>query len=297
MAERYPNLEDTLGAVEPAPSARSPDAESLASDTAADALFEDDDTLFDDDWESSTDDSPDVPAPHVEATFEDTVDLWLTRSRIALERALLLLGLPLAIRPTNRPLLIFGSPRATPAEGESQGYRCHPVEVPRGAWPTELCGGEPLDVDSAAKCLASSQTGADSPPDATSFAGETVAVQVANPLLPPDRWIVLWPLLDSLPQPQHDNAVTTATDLPQWCRVRRVVWCVDPEQIAPADVVNWLDGCWPDIPVRIALLQTASIVRNERRPEDRTRVLPNVRRTLHQRLDAIAGHPWTVAGP
>ena len=297
MAERHPNLKDTLGTVEPAPSARSPDAESPTSDTATDDPFADVGTSFDDDWESSTDDGLNAPAPHVEATFEDTVDLWLTRSRIALERALLVLGLPWSIRPTNRPLLIFGSLQATRAEGESRGYRCHPVEVPRGAWPTELCSGETLDLDSAAKRLASSQTGANSPSDATSFAGETVAVQVANPLLPPDRWIVLWPLLDSLPQPQHDDAVTMATDLPQWRRVRRVVWCVDPKKIAPADVVNWLDGCWPDIPLRIALLQAASIVRNERRAEARTRALPNVRRTLHQRLDAIAGHPWTVAGP
>ena len=243
-----------------------------------------------------TDDGPDAPAPDVEATFEDTVDLWLTRSRIALERALLLLGLPWAIRPTNRPLLIFGSPLSPPAEGEGRGYRCHPVEVPRGAWPTELRSGEPLDLDSAAKYLATSQTGADSPPDATSFAGKTVAVQVANPLLSPDRWIVLWPLLDSLPQPQHDAATNGDRPL-QWRCVRRVVWFVDPEQIAPADVVNWLDGCWPHIPVRIALLRAASIVRNERRLEARTRVLPNVHRTLHQRLDAIAGHPWTVAGP
>ena len=54
MAERHPNLDDKLGAVEPAPSARSPDAESLDSDTAPDDPFADVDTSFDDvGWESS----------------------------------------------------------------------------------------------------------------------------------------------------------------------------------------------------------------------------------------------------
>ena len=212
----------------------------------------------------------------VDVLFEKKADLWLSRSRLALEHALLSMGLTMENPPTNRPLLIFFSHRSKLAVPEY--YR---VEVTSDGWPRHLQSTKPLTSNAAADILASS------PSISPCFEGETVAVAVPNPLLAHDRWIVLWPELKDLPDP---------AEFQQWRQVRRVVWCVDKEQIGPRDVIHWLSNSWPDIPIRIALFRAASFVDEEKDTEAKLKKLSRVRRSL-EKFDRIKSHPWIVVGP
>ena len=212
----------------------------------------------------------------VDMTFEESADLWLSRSRLALEHALQSMRLR-DVFPTNRPLLIFSSHRSKLAAPEY-----HRVEVTPDGWPPCLQSTEPLTSPDAAEILARS-----SHSNSPCFEGETVAAEVPNPLLARDRWIVLWPELKYLPdQPE----------LLQGRRVRRVVWCVDKEQIGPRDVIDWLSRSWPDIPIRIALFRAASFVHDEKDTEAKLKKLSGVRRALGK-FDRIKSHPWIVVGP
>jgi len=264
----------------------------LADDEAEPAdPFADLDTKFDDDEAAQTelddfdptiridDDGaePNQAENAVDITFEESADLWLSRSRRALEHALLSMGLTGDVFPTNRPLLIFSSHRSKLAAPEY-----HRVEVTPDGWPRCLQSTEPLTSPAAAEILARS-----SHSNSPCFEGETVAVEVPNPLLVRDRWIVLWPELKDLPD---------RSKLQQWRRVRRVVWCVDREQIGPRDVIDWLSRSWPDIPIRIALFGAASFVHGERDTEAKLKKLSGVRRALGK-FDRIKSHPWIVVGP
>ncbi len=212
----------------------------------------------------------------VDVSFEERADLWLSRSRLALEHALLSMRLTRDVFPTSRPLLIFSSPRSKLATPEY-----HRVEVTPNGWPRGLQSTEPLTSTAAAKILASSHS------ISPSFEGETVAVEVLNPLLVRNRWIVLWPELKDLPDP---------AEFQQWRQVRRVVWCVDRDQVGPRDVINWLSSSWPDIPIRIALFRAASFVQEERDTEAKSKKLSGVRRAL-EKFDRIKSRPWIVVEP
>ena len=212
----------------------------------------------------------------VDVTFEESADLWLSRSHLSLEHALLSMGLKRDVRPPNRPLLIFSSHRSKLTAPEY-----HRVEVAPDGWPPRLQSTEPLTSTAAAKILASSHS------VSPCFEGETVAVEVPNPLLARDRWIVLWPELKDLPDPMK---------LPQWQKVRRVVWCEDSEQIGPRDVIDWLSRSWPDTPIRIALFRASSFVHDEKDAEAKLKKLSGVRRALGK-FDRIKSHPWIVVGP
>ena len=241
------------------------------SELETDDLFADFDTEFDDD-ESEPDEAEEV----VDVLFEELADLWLSRSRLALEHALLSMGLKRDVFPTNRPLLIFGSHRSRLTAPEY-----HRVEVTREGWPRRLHATEPLTSTDAAEILAPSHS------ILSCFEGETVAVEVPNPLLARDRWIVLWPELKVLPE---------AAELHQWRRVRRVVWCVNREQIGPRDVIDWLSRFWQETPIRIALFRATSFVHGEKDEVTQSKVLPKVRRTL-EKFDTIKNQPWIVVGP
>ena len=229
--------------------------------------------------------------PVVDRTFEDSADLWLTQARKGLEHALSAMGIRFSeIFPTNRPLLVFGSRRTELAEPEY-----HRVKIKREGWPCRLHSTEPLTVNAAATILASSvdEPLTENPPY---FEGETVAVEVPNPLLAADRWIVLWPILESLPEWAREASTAESTELHQWERVRRVVWCVNRKQIGPRDVLSWLSRFWRDTPIRIALFRAASFVDEKRDMTAQSRALPRVRQTL-EKFDGIKGHPWIVVGP
>ena len=211
----------------------------------------------------------------VDVTFEESADLWLSRSHLALEHALQSMRLR-DVFPTSRPLLIFSSHRSKLAAPEY-----HRVEVTPDGWPRRLQFTKPLTGPAAAKILASSHS------ISPRFEGETVAVEVPNPLLARDRWIVLWPELKDLPDP---------AEFQQWRQVRRVVWCEDGEQIGPRDVIDWLSRSWPDIPIRISLFGAASFIHEERNTEAKLKKLSGVRRALGK-FGRIKSHPWTVVGP
>ena len=236
-------------------------------------------TAFDDDGPSAglnTESERYEAENAVDILFEEAADLWLSRSRPALEHVLLSMGLTRDVFPTNRPLLIFGSHRSRLIAPEY-----HRVEVPREGWPRRLHVTESLTITDAAKVLASSHS------TLSHFEGETIAVEVPNPLLARDRWIVLWPELKVLPE---------AAELHQWRRVRRVVWCVNREQIGPRDVIDWLSHFWQDTPVRIGLFRAASLVRGEKDEGVRSKVLPKVSRAL-EKFNAIKNQPWIVVEP
>ena len=253
--------------------------------------FADFDTKFDDDEAKQTelddfdptiriDDDGAEPSQAdnaVDVTFEESADLWLSRSCLALGHALQSMGLEKRdVFPTSRPLLIFSSHRSKLAAPEY-----HRVEVTPNGWPRHLQSTEPLTSNAAAETLASSHS------ISPYFEGETVAVEVPNPLLARDRWIVLWPELKVLPE---------AAELHQWRQVRRVVWCVDKEQIGPRDVIYWLSNSWPDVPIRIALFRASSFVHDEKDTEAKLKKLSGVRRAL-EKFDRIKSHPWIVVGP
>ncbi len=239
------------------PDGSEPETDDPFADLDLDIEFDDDES------------EPDEAEKIVDVLFEESADLWLSRSRLALEHALLSMGLTRDVFPTKRPLLIFGSHRSRIIAPEY-----HRVEVTREGWPCRLQSTELLTSTAAAKILASSHE------------GETVAVEVSNPLLARDRWIVLWPKLEVLPE---------VTELHQWQQVRRVVWCVNREQIGPQDVIDWL-ARWQNTPIRIALFRVTSFLHGEQDEVAQSKVLPRVRRTL-KKFDAIKSQPWTVVGP
>ena len=195
------------------------------------------------------------------------------------------------IFPTNRPLLIFGSHRTEITEPEY-----HRVEVKREGWPSRLHSTEPLPVNTAAEILASSANGSRLTGSPPYFEGETIAVEVPNPLLAADRWIVMWPVLDSLPERVREDSTTELAELNQWERVRRVVWCVDKEQIGRRDTLDWLSRFWQDTPIRIALFRAASFVDHKEDEAAQSKMLPRIRYTL-EKFARIKGHPWIVVGP
>ena len=225
------------------------------------------DTEFDDE-----EIEPNQAGNAVDVIFEESADLWLSRSHMALEHSLQSMRIK-DVFPTKCPLLIFSSHRSKLAY--------HRVEVAPDGWPRRLQSTEPLTSTAAAKILVSSHS------ISPCFEGETVAVEVPNPLLARDRWIVLWPELKDLP----DSA-----EFHQWRQVRRVVWCDNKEQIGPRDVIDWLSNSWPDIPIRIALFRAASFVHEERDTEAKIKKLSRVRRSL-ERFDRIKSRPWIVVGP
>ena len=230
--------------------------------------------------------SVDVGQKVVDVHFEKSADLWLTRSDIEpkdapLKDALRLVGLTSDVLPIKRPLLVFGSHRIG-----LTGPEYHRIEVERDGWPSRLYSTGRLTSTDAVKILASSETGTSSIPDSTCFEGKTVAVEVPNPLLARNRWIVLWPKLESLPVRAGE----------QWGQVRRVVWCVDRDKIGPWDLLDWFSRFWQDTPIRIVLLRSTSFVRKEKDEVAQSKVLPKVRRTL-EKFDVIKGHPWIVVGP
>ena len=231
------------------------------------------------------------PAPVLQRTFADTVDLWLTQSRADLEFALRSLGLTLDVFPTKRPLLVCGA-----CQTGLTKWACHRVKVPGNGWPPYLESAERLTARAAAKILASSETEADRTADPTCFEGETVAVEIPNPLLAADRWIVIWPVLESLPERVEEEIAAACDRSRQWERVRRVVWCVSRDRIGPRDLLDWLSRYWEDKPVRVALFRTALLARNGPDRSAQSSVLRNVRRAL-DKFDGIEGHPWIVAGP
>ena len=219
----------------------------------------------------------------VAIVFKESVDFWLSQSRRALEHALLSMGLTRDVFPTNRPLLVFGSRKTGLTRPEY-----HQVEVERKGWPSRLYSTKSLTSTAAAKILASSATGTSSMTDPMCFEAETVAAEVPNPLLADDRWIVVWPELESLPEMTEKE--------PQWGQVRRVVWCVDRDKIGPRDLLDWLSRFWQDTPIRIALFRSTSFVRKEKNEVAQSNVLPKVRRML-EKFDTIKGLPWIVVGP
>lgn len=222
-------------------------------------------------------------APEPAYTFKDTADLWLTQSHTALEHVLLSIGLTRDVLPTKHPLLVFGSHRTGLTVPEY--YR---VEVEQKCWPSHLYSTERLPRRAAAQILASSKTGTSSFPKPTCFEGKTVAVEVPSPLLADNRWIVVWPVLQSFPEREQEE--------PQWGQVRRVVWCVNGDQIGPQDLLYWLSHFWQGTPVRIALFRAMSFVREEQDVFAQAKVLPNVRRTL-EKFNVIKRSPWIVVGP
>ncbi len=271
-----------------------------AEDPGIDTLFTDIDLEFDlEDSGPAVNDDPfkdepnDAPAlvPVVDGTFEDSADLWLTQARTGLEHALSAMGIGFSeIFPTNRPLLIFGSHRTEITEPEY-----HRVEVKREGWPSRLHSTERLTVNAAAEILASSADEARLTGSPPYFEDETVAVEVPNPLLAADRWIVMWPVLDSLPERVREDRTTELAELNQWKRVRRVVWCVDREQIGRRDTLDWLSRFWQDTPIRIALFRAASFVDHKEDEAAQSKMLPRIRYTL-EKFDS-KGHPWIVVGP
>ena len=232
-----------------------------------------------------------TPVPVVDTNFEDSVDLWLTRSHVGLEHALLLMGLTRDVFPTKRPLLVFRSRRTGLTVPEY-----HRVEVKREGWSSRLYSTERLTGNAAAEILASSVDETTSSSDPTCFEGETVAAEVPNPLLADDRWIVIWPKLESLPERAQEETATESAELHQWRQVRRVVWCVNREQIGPRDVLEWLPRFWQGIPLRIALFRVSSFVDEKKDMAAQSKALPGVRRTL-EKFAVIKGHPWIVVGP
>ena len=287
VLERDPKLKEALSSARVVESGDEPvgDDPSADPDTeleneeaeSADPLAGFDPTIrVDDDGVDDDGVKPNQAENVVDVTFEESANLWLSRSHLALEHALQSMRLR-DVFPTNRPLLIFSSHRSKLAEPEY-----HRIEVTPNGWPRHLQSTEPLTSTAAAEILVRS-----SHSNSPCFEGETVAVEVPNPLLVRDRWIVLWPELKDLPDP---------TKLPQWQQVRRVVWCVDKEQIGPRDVIDWLSNSWSDIPVRIALFRAASFVREEQDTEAKLKKLSGVRRALGK-FDRIKSHPWIVVGP
>lgn len=259
------------------------DPKSAVNDDPAEDPFKDFNPEFDDEQNDASANAG-ASVLLVDRDFEDSADLWLTQARTGLEPALSAMGIGFSeIFPTKRPLLIFGSHRTEVTEPEY-----HRVEVKREGWPCCLHSTERLTVNAAAEILASSADEArltESPPY---FEGETVAVEVPNPLLATDRWIVMWPILASLPE--------ESAKLHQWERVRRVVWCVDREQIGRRDTLDWLSRFWQDTPIRIALFRAASFVDEKEDVTAQSKRLPRIRYTL-EKFDRIKGHPWIVVGP
>ena len=267
-----------------------------AEDQGIDDLFKgiDDDPFknIDLDFKDAPNDAP-VSVPVVDRAFKDSADLWLTQARTGLEHALSALGIDFSeIFPTNRPLLIFGSCRTEIAKPEY-----HRVEVKRKVWPCRLHSTERLTVNAAAEILVSSVDEAPLSEAPPYFEGETVAAEVPNPLLAADRWIVMWPILDSLPERVREDRTTELAELHQWERVRRVVWCVDREQIGRRDTLDWLSRFWQDTPIRIALFRATSFVDHKEDEAAQSKMLPRVRRTLDEKFNGIKGHPWIVVGP
>ncbi len=249
-----------------------------------DALFAD----FDPSFDSGTSEL----SPVVEQTFADAVDLWLTASHPDLEHALRSLGLPPRVFPHKRPLLVYGSRQCGTA---APVFRR--VTVPRNGWPRHIDSADALTAPDAQKILATRrETGSACSVDPACFEGRTVAVEVANSLLAADRWIVLWPVLESLPKRAEEEVGASSGETRQWERVRRVVWCVSRERISPRDLIEWLSRYWEDTPLRVALFCTALLVRNEPDRSAQSTVLPKVRRAL-DRFDGIEGCPWILAGP
>lgn len=267
-----------------------------AEDQDIDDLFKDiNDNPFaniDLDFKDAPNDAP-ASVPVVDRAFKDSADLWLTPARTGLEHALSALGIGFSeIFPTNRPLLVFGSRRSDLTVPEY-----HRVEVKREGWPSRLHSTERLTVNAAAEILASSVDEAPLSEAPSYFEGETVAAEVPNPLLAADRWIVMWPILNSLPERVREDSTTELAELHQWERVRRVVWCVDREQIGRRDTLNWLSHFWQDTPIRIALFRAASFVDHKEDEAAQSKMLPRVRRTLDEKFNGIKGHPWVVVGP
>ena len=221
--------------------------------------------------------------PVVEHNFEEQADLWLTRSHTGLEHALLSLGLTRDVLPTKRPVLVFGSRRE-----ELRDPEYHGVEVCSERWPNSMRSTSRLAATDAAKIMASSETVMHSMTGA-GFSGVTVAVEVPNPLVPEDRWIVIWPTLAELPTRESEEL------LPQWRHVRRVVWWVNQDQIGTRDTLDWLSCYWPEVPVRVALFGATFFVHAER-DNAQSRVLPRVRRAL-SKFESLRSSPWVVAGP
>ena len=225
-----------------------------------------------------------VPISVVDLRFEESADLWLTRSHTGLEHALLSLGLTRDVLPTKRPLLIFGSRRT-----ELRAPQYHRVAVCREGWPTGLHPTSRLAPTDAAKILASSQNASDSMMG-SGFSGDTVAVEVPNPLVAEARWIAIWPYLDALPTEE------TGDRCPQWRNLRRVVWWVNKGQIGPRDTLDWLSRYWSEVPIRVALFGATFFLDDSRTDSPRSRILPKVRRAL-ERFESLGARPWTVAGP
>ena len=224
-----------------------------------------------------------VPRPVVEHNFEEQADLWLTRSHTSLEHALLSLGLTRDVLPTKRPVLVFGSRRE-----ELRDPEYHGVEVRGDHWPTRIHSTSRLSATDAAKILASSETVTRSMMG-VGFSGDTVAVEVPNPLVAEDRWIVIWPRLAALPTRDSIDILS------QWRHVRRVVWWVNKDQIGPRDTLGWLSRDWPEVPVRVALFGATFFVHGEG-DTAQSRVLPRVRRAL-SKFESLRSSPWVVAGP
>ena len=284
------NVEDSEPAVNDDPS----------DDQGVDDPFADSNADFDTDFDvedqapAINDELNDALAsvPVVDRAFKDSADLWLTQARTGLEHALSAMGIGFSeIFPTKRPLLIFGSRQL-----ELTMPEYHRVEVKQKGWPCRLHSTERLTVSVAAGILASSVDGSSLSENPPYFEGETVAVEVPNPLLADPRWIVMWPVLDSLPERTREDSTTESAELHQWKRVRRVVWCVNREQIGRRDTLDWLAHFWQNTPIRIALFRAASFVDDEKDEAARSRVLSRIRRTL-ERFDGIKGYPWTVVGP
>ena len=226
--------------------------------------------------------------PVVEHNFEEQADLWLTRSHTGLEHALLSLGLTRHVLPTKRPVLVFGSRREGLREPEY-----HRVTVCAERWPPRLRSTSRLASTDAAEMLASSESERDTL-TGPGFSGDTVAVEIPNPLVSVDRWIVIWPDLHELPT----RASAESAERPsQWrhVHVRRVVWWVDREQIGPRDTRHWLSQYWSEVPVRVALFGATSFVRDDR-DNPQSNVLPRVRRAL-DKFESLRPSPWVVAGP
>ncbi len=263
------------------PAAGSADERGNAAGTAESGAFQasDDDPLagFETEYDGeagSADDDRNVIGISAEAA-----DLWLSQSRPDLEHALLSLGLSRDVFPTKRPLLIFGH-----ASPDAQGAQYHSVQVNlEEGWPCAV-SAKSLRPDAAAKILVA--------PVEQNF--QTVAVKVPNPLLPHNRWIVLWPQLEALPQSAQEAA---ELGLPQKHQVRRVVWCANRAQIGRREVIRWLSDFWQDTPVRVGLFKAASFVRGESKDEGaRSKVLPKVGRAL-ERFEENSNRPWVVVGP
>ena len=221
--------------------------------------------------------------PVVEHNFEEQADLWLTRSRTGLEHAILSLGLTRDVLPTKRPVLVFGSRRKGLQEPEY-----HRVAVCRECWPTRVRSTSRLSATEAAEILARSGTET-SLMTGAGFSGCTVAVEVPNPLIAEDRWIVIWPNLAEFPTRESEERPS------QWRYVRRVVWWVNQKQIGPRGTLDWLSWYWPEVPVRVALFGATFFV-HAAGDNAQSRVLPRVRRAL-SKFELLRSSPWVVAGP